>query len=142
MVKNPTYTGIGPRFWQSLDLLGNASELTYWGTPNCGKGQPGQIGHTGRRVTRIAVGDRKAGDVLGEAALKVGQRGAINDDLRIHQRRRRDDESLRLDIAEPREVIGKDGVFGRGGGHRGEVKRTQAGWPLGDGSGSSGGNAR
>ncbi len=28
-------------------MLGNASELTYWGTPNCGKGQPGQVGHTG-----------------------------------------------------------------------------------------------
>ena len=47
MIRNPTYTGIGPKFWQSLDMLGNASELTYWGTPNCGKGQPGQIGHTG-----------------------------------------------------------------------------------------------
>ena len=33
-------------FWQSLDMLGNESEWTFWGTPNCGKGQPGQIGHT------------------------------------------------------------------------------------------------
>jgi TldD protein len=47
MIKNPTYTGIGPRFWASLDMLGNESERTFWGTPNCGKGQPGQIGHTG-----------------------------------------------------------------------------------------------
>src|SRR6187431_3029532 len=47
MLKNPTYTGIGPRFWGSLDMLGNESEWTFWGTPNCGKGQPGQIGHTG-----------------------------------------------------------------------------------------------
>src|ERR687897_1136007 len=47
MLKNPTYTGIGPQFWQSLDMLGNESEWTFWGTPNCGKGQPGQIGHTG-----------------------------------------------------------------------------------------------
>ncbi|HEY8170422.1 MAG TPA: TldD/PmbA family protein [Candidatus Limnocylindria bacterium] len=47
MVRNPTYTGIGPRFWASLDMLGNESEWTFWGTPNCGKGQPGQIGHTG-----------------------------------------------------------------------------------------------
>ena len=47
MIKNPTYTGIGPHFWQSLDMLGNESEWTFWGTPNCGKGQPGQIGHTG-----------------------------------------------------------------------------------------------
>ena len=45
MLRNPTYTGISPRFWGSMDMLGN--DLTYWGTPNCGKGQPGQIGHTG-----------------------------------------------------------------------------------------------
>ncbi len=24
MLKNPTYTGIGPRFWQSMDMLGLA----------------------------------------------------------------------------------------------------------------------
>jgi TldD protein len=45
MLRNPTYTGISPRFWGSMDMLGN--DLIYWGTPNCGKGQPGQIGHTG-----------------------------------------------------------------------------------------------
>jgi TldD protein len=47
MLRNPTYTGIGPRFWGSLDMLGNRSEWTFWGTPNCGKGQPMQVGHTG-----------------------------------------------------------------------------------------------
>jgi TldD protein len=45
MLRNPTYTGIGPRFWASMDMLG--SEVTAWGTPNCGKGQPGQAAHTG-----------------------------------------------------------------------------------------------
>ena len=63
LLRNPTYTGIGPRFWQSLDMLGNDSELTYWGTPNCGKGQPGQIGHTGHpavpcRFRGVRVGVR------------------------------------------------------------------------------------
>jgi TldD protein len=63
MIKNPTYTGIGPRFWQSLDMLGNRSEWTFWGTPNCGKGQPGQIGHTGHpsvpcRFRGVRVGVR------------------------------------------------------------------------------------
>ncbi|MGQ0608921.1 MAG: TldD/PmbA family protein [Chloroflexota bacterium] len=63
MLKNPTYTGIGPRFWGSLDMLGNASEWTFWGTPNCGKGQPGQIGHTGHpsvpcRFRGVRVGVR------------------------------------------------------------------------------------
>ncbi|WP_328462218.1 TldD/PmbA family protein [Actinoplanes sp. NBC_00393] len=59
MLRNPTYTGIGPRFWQSMDML--SSETIAWGTPNCGKGQPGQIGHTGHpaapaRFTNVRVG--------------------------------------------------------------------------------------
>jgi TldD protein len=61
MLRNPTYTGIGPRFWQSMDML--SSEMTAWGTPNCGKGQPGQTGHTGHpaapaRFTNVRVGVR------------------------------------------------------------------------------------
>jgi TldD protein len=47
MLRNPTYTGIGPQFWASLDALAGPDELVIWGTPNCGKGQPLQIGHTG-----------------------------------------------------------------------------------------------
>jgi TldD protein len=59
LLRNPTYTGIGPRFWQSMDML--SSETVAWGTPNCGKGQPGQIGHTGHpaapaRFTNVRVG--------------------------------------------------------------------------------------
>jgi TldD protein len=59
MLRNPTYTGIGPVFWQSMDML--SAELVSWGTPNCGKGQPGQIGHTGHpaapaRFTNVRVG--------------------------------------------------------------------------------------
>jgi len=63
MLRNPTYTGISPRFWGSMDMLGNRDELTYWGTPNCGKGQPLQVGHTGHpaapaRFRGIRVGVR------------------------------------------------------------------------------------
>ena len=47
MVRNPTYTGITPTFWASLDMLGGRDEWVFWGTPNCGKGQPEQVGHTG-----------------------------------------------------------------------------------------------
>ncbi len=59
MLRNPTYTGIGPRFWRSMDML--SSEIVSWGTPNCGKGQPGQIGHTGHpaapaRFRNVRVG--------------------------------------------------------------------------------------
>jgi TldD protein len=61
MLRNPTYTGIGPTFWQSMDML--SSESVAWGTPDCGKGQPGQIGHTGHpaspaRFTGVRVGVR------------------------------------------------------------------------------------
>jgi TldD protein len=61
MLRNPTYTGIGPQFWRSMDML--SGESVAWGTPNCGKGQPGQIGHTGHpaapaRFTGVRVGVR------------------------------------------------------------------------------------
>ncbi len=46
MVRNPTYTGITPRFWASMDRLAGVDEWTAWGVPNCGKGQPMQLGHT------------------------------------------------------------------------------------------------
>jgi TldD protein len=63
MLRNPTYTGISPRFWGSMDMIGNRSEWTFWGTPNCGKGQPSQVGHTGHpsvpaRFRGIRVGVR------------------------------------------------------------------------------------
>jgi TldD protein len=47
MVKNPTYTGITPRFWATLDMVGGEPEWVLWGTPNCGKGQPLQVAQTG-----------------------------------------------------------------------------------------------
>jgi TldD protein len=48
MVKNPRYTGITPVFWASCDAIAGPGEWRVWGTPNCGKGQPGQtmrVGH-------------------------------------------------------------------------------------------------
>ncbi|MGN9812117.1 TldD/PmbA family protein [Micromonospora sp. BQ11] len=61
MLRNPTYTGIGPLFWRSMDML--SGETVAWGTPNCGKGQPGQVGHTGHpaapaRFRNVRVGVR------------------------------------------------------------------------------------
>ena len=61
MLKNPTYTGITPQFWGGLDRLAGESEWTHWGTPNCGKGQPMQVGHTGHsaspgRFANVRVG--------------------------------------------------------------------------------------
>ena len=46
LYKKPTYTGITPQFWGSLDRVAGASEQVAWGTPNCGKGEPEQSGRT------------------------------------------------------------------------------------------------
>jgi TldD protein len=48
MLKNPRYTGITPQFWASCDAIAGPDEWKVHGTPNCGKGQPGQtmrVGH-------------------------------------------------------------------------------------------------
>ena len=42
MLKDPRYTGITPEFWNSCDAVAGPEEWRMWGTPNCGKGQPGQ----------------------------------------------------------------------------------------------------
>jgi TldD protein len=61
MLRNPTYTGITPEFWGSCDAVGGPADWLMWGTPNCGKGQPGQSAHTGHgaapaRFRNIRVG--------------------------------------------------------------------------------------
>lgn len=61
LVKNPTYTGITPRFWGSCDAICGADEWTLWGLPNCGKGEPVQTGHVGHgaapaRFRKVKVG--------------------------------------------------------------------------------------
>jgi TldD protein len=63
LLRNPTYTGITPQFWASMDMVGGVHEWVFWGTPNCGKGQPQQIGHTGHpavpaRFRGVRVGVR------------------------------------------------------------------------------------
>ncbi len=47
MLRNCTYTGLTPEFWNSCDAICNGDHWVMWGTPNCGKGQPGQTAHTG-----------------------------------------------------------------------------------------------
>jgi len=64
ILRNCTYTGITPEFWNSCDAVCNDKLWTMWGIPNCGKGQPGQIGHTGHgaapaRFRNIQVGVMK-----------------------------------------------------------------------------------
>jgi TldD protein len=64
MFKNATYTGITPRFWGGCDAICNDDHWIVWGTPNCGKGQPGQVAHTGHgaaptRFRNVQVGVMK-----------------------------------------------------------------------------------
>jgi TldD protein len=64
MVKNATYTGITPQFWGGCDAICSADHWHVWGTPNCGKGQPGQVAHTGHgaapaRFRNVQVGVMK-----------------------------------------------------------------------------------
>ncbi len=64
MVKNPTYTGITPEFWNSCDAIANKNYWQMWGTPNCGKGEPGQVAHVGHgaapaRFRNVQVGVMK-----------------------------------------------------------------------------------
>ena len=61
MLKDPRYTGITPEFWGSCDAVAGPSEWKVWGTPNCGKGQPGQtmrVGHgtSPARFRNVSVG--------------------------------------------------------------------------------------
>jgi TldD protein len=51
LYKNPTYTGITYEFWRSCDAVGDERSYRMLGTPNCGKGEPGQTGHVGHAVS-------------------------------------------------------------------------------------------
>ena len=64
MLKSPTYTSITPQFWGSCDAIANRNYWKMWGTPNCGKGEPMQVMHTGHgaspaRFRNIQVGVMK-----------------------------------------------------------------------------------
>jgi TldD protein len=63
MYRNPNYTGITTEFWGSCDAVGGPEAWTVWGTPNCGKGQPGQTARVGHgtapaRFRNVRVGVR------------------------------------------------------------------------------------
>src|SRR3954470_824664 len=61
MVKNPTYTGITYEFWRSCDAVGDERSYRMLGTPNCGKGEPGQVGHVGHAVSGARFRDVQVG---------------------------------------------------------------------------------
>jgi TldD protein len=63
MLRNPNYNGKTVEFWSSCDAVAGPSEWGVWGTPNCGKGQPGQTarvahGTAPARFRNVQVGVR------------------------------------------------------------------------------------
>ncbi|HSL11433.1 MAG TPA: TldD/PmbA family protein [Actinomycetota bacterium] len=63
LYKNPNYAGITPEFWGSCDAVGGPASFVVYGTPNCGKGQPGQTARVGHgaapaRFRGVQVGVR------------------------------------------------------------------------------------
>lgn len=61
LLRNPTYQGITPRFWNSCDFVCGPEEWKPWGVTNCGKGQPGQVaemthGAAPARFRKVRVG--------------------------------------------------------------------------------------
>jgi TldD protein len=61
MLKDPTYTGITWQFWRSCDAVADASSYRMFGTPNCGKGEPGQTGHVGHGASGARFRDVEVG---------------------------------------------------------------------------------
>ena len=61
LLKNCSYGGITPNFWNSCDAICSAEAYVDWGVPNCGKGQPMQTMWTGHgaapsRFRNVQVG--------------------------------------------------------------------------------------
>ena len=61
LLRNCTYTGITPEFWRSCDAVGGPQHWQLWGTPRCGKGQPGQIAHTSHGASPSRFRDVRVG---------------------------------------------------------------------------------
>jgi TldD protein len=61
LLKNPTYTGLTHEFWRSCDAIADAGDYEMLGTPNCGKGEPGQIAHVGHGVSGARFRDVQVG---------------------------------------------------------------------------------
>ena len=57
MFRNPTYTGRTPVFWGSCDAIAGPEEWHVYGTPNCGKGQPGQVARVAHGAAPVRFRD-------------------------------------------------------------------------------------
>ena len=57
MLKNVTYHSMTTDFWNSIDAIGNASEVMQCGTNMCGKGEPMQIAQMTHACVPVRVRD-------------------------------------------------------------------------------------
>jgi TldD protein len=60
-IKNPTYSGCTIDFWNKCTAVANNDSYRIWGTPNCGKGEPGQIARTGQGASPCRFDDIQVG---------------------------------------------------------------------------------
>jgi len=61
LLKNCTYGGITPDFWNSCDAIASQNHWILWGTPNCGKGEPMQTMGTGHGASPARFRNVKVG---------------------------------------------------------------------------------
>lgn len=66
LLRNPVYTGITPKFWNSCDAIASEDEWRMWGWRFCGKGDPMQLMHVGHgcapaRFQNIEIRSSNAG---------------------------------------------------------------------------------
>jgi TldD protein len=61
VLRNGTYGGRTTPFWSSLDALGGPGLWKAWGLPNCGKGEPGQVGYVAHGAAPARFRDVRVG---------------------------------------------------------------------------------
>jgi TldD protein len=61
MLRDPTYTGVSPVFWGSLDAVAGPDTWVLYGLTNCGKGQPGQSAHVSHGAAPARFRDVQVG---------------------------------------------------------------------------------
>ena len=61
LYRNPSYAGITPRFWSSLDAVCSRPAWRLWGLMNCGKGEPGQVAHVSHGAAPARFRDIEVG---------------------------------------------------------------------------------
>ena len=61
MLRDPTYTGVSPVFWGSLDAVAGPDSWQLYGLTNCGKGQPGQSAHVSHGAAPARFRDVQVG---------------------------------------------------------------------------------